>query len=217
MALKIIDTKQQPLDFTKEAAAAPAVKFLAPWEDDPSVGAEVQGGYKESKAVYTPPEPVTPVGGWLGAPQPATASQATPNLQSIPKGLIIGTVSVDSPTRVTFKKTPVPPAALAKPVKVLTALPKAAQPASKKVATLPPPYVPSTLPGAAYSILDAIEDYARGRKGTLMLVKVTGGGGYKVIGHDRHTGKTKLSGENGMTFNPQVGMREVNQYRPVWR
>jgi hypothetical protein len=136
------------------------------------------------------PEPPKLQGGWLGAPPTPVEPAEPPKF----KGLIVG--GGGGGTKVVFK---------AKTAPVLPAL-------------IPTPnYVPATSPGGSYTILDAIQEVANGRKGTLMLVPLKGGPGYKVEGYDPQTGKTKLVGENGMTFKPKIGMREVPIYSPIWR
>ena len=70
------------------------------------------------------------------------------------------------------------------------------------------------------TILTEIMAFTNGHKGTLMLVKLATGVGWKVesvYAWRAGSVQVSLSGPNGMTIRPWVGEREVSQYQAVWR
>lgn len=77
------------------------------------------------------------------------------------------------------------------------------------------------LPPEPYTILHAIREMRDGRDGVLMLIKTSTGLGYKVESvydaADPFGMHIMLSGENGMTWKPKVGIRESLLYTPLWR
>lgn len=172
----------------------PPVQKLLPWEDDPSCGKdEPQVVYQAPPVLPAPP----PQGGWLKFGPKLVTPEAIPEVPK-PKGLIIG-AGVSNTALKIAKSSPAPTA------------PKVLKPIQPLIQPQP---VYST---GAYSILDAIQEKANGRKGTLMLVALKSGVGYKVEGYDFQTGKTKLVGANGMAFSPIIKEREAVQYKPIWR
>lgn len=67
-----------------------------------------------------------------------------------------------------------------------------------------------------YTILDALTELSKGRKGTLMFVNQTSGMGYVVIGHTPGA-PTILKGPDKKHLHVMITEREAKIYIPLWR
>lgn len=65
--------------------------------------------------------------------------------------------------------------------------------------------------------MQALHEFAAGRKGTLMIVRNGTGVSYTVKGFDPSTSIARLAGLHKATLSPRMTERENSMYHPRWR
>lgn len=205
MALKIMSTLAEAIGLKKPEAKPEAVQTatetVPPWQD-PQPVQSIAGPVKKSNLKIAQGLDIPKGCSHVWNPQTNKCIRCGLHRPGFPE--------VDLSKPVTKAKATLPPPLSAKAAKSLSDSPQA------QSQMLP---VPSDIPDS--SILHAIRELAGGRKGTLMLVSVKTGEGFKVEStydvHDPNQMHIMLTGAHGFTFKPRVGFREVPLYSAVWR